>query len=223
MRKVAFILWLFCSGITDAFANNPLELYGDKIEFDVMRNGEVVGEHITRFSQNGDELRVSSHMNIDISLLFLPVYSFDYAALEKWVAGKMVFLDVNVVDGSDRVAFTAEHQKDGLRVQMDGRETEIMSDIITTNHWNVDVVKDNQVLNTLTGNLNAVTITPMGQEEIDILNGSMKAMRYDYSGDLMDTSVWYDDQGRWVKLRFLARDGSTIEYRCRTCKARGQG
>ena len=45
----------------------------------------------------------------------------------------------------------------------------------------------------------------------------MAATRYAYSGDLK-ADVWYDDAGRWVKLRFRGRDGSVIEYVCRRCQ-----
>jgi hypothetical protein len=36
------------------------------------------------------------------------------------------------------------------------------------------------------------------------------AKRYELTGDI-DCNIWYRD-GRWVKLRFQASDGSTIDY-----------
>ena len=219
MRFIVFVLLTLFAGTAGASAINPMSLYGDKIEFDVVRNGDVVGKHITRFSKTQDELRVTSDMNIDIFVLFIPIYAFDYSTTEKWVSGQIVSLDVNVIDGPDRLSFKAKHIDNALQVQLMGRVFETVPNVLTTNHWNVEVINDKQVLNTLTGNLNDVTITPAGLEPVKTLNGSLNARRYDYSGDLSDTSVWYDEKGRWVKLRFLARDGSTIEYRCRTCKA----
>lgn len=217
MRCLAFLIFILSAPVGHATPIDPVSLYGNKIEFDVLREGKVVGEHVTRFEQSDQDLYVTSNMNIDIFILFVPVYAFDYVTTEKWVAGKMVSLDANVIDGSDRVAFSARHQGNKMLIEQAGRQISIAPDVLTTNHWNVDVVQDQQVLNTLTGNLNDVTITDKGLEEVMTLNGPVEARRYDYSGDLKDTSVWYDQHGRWVKLRFLARDGSTIEYRCRTC------
>ena len=31
--------------------------------------------------------------------------------------------------------------------------------------------------------------------------------------------TWYDEEGRWVKLRCRAKDGSMIDYICRQCQA----
>ena len=191
--------------------------YNGSIEFDVVREGKVVGEHITTFKQEGKTLLVSSRMKLDTFLLFIPVYGFDYKAEEKWMNNRLEQIEVAVLDGSDKLNFSATHRDNNLHVERGEERYTLPSPIISTNHWNADVVKTNKVLNTLTGNINNVQINQMGREKVKILNGEIEATRYDYQGDLTDTSVWYDDQNRWVKLRFKARDGSLIDYRCRTC------
>jgi len=55
---------------------------------------------------------------------------------------------------------------------------------------------------------------------VETERGDVFATHYVYSGEL-DTEVWYDDEGRWVKMRFKGRDGSTIEYVCRRCQGPG--
>lgn len=204
-------------GTSVASAFSPIEIYGDRLEFSVLRDGKVVGAHVTEFRQVEDELYVTSHMTIDIFLLFIHVYGLKYQTVEKWKSAELVSLDVKVVDGGDQLKFSAQRHQDILTVKLEDRSYDIGANVLSTNHWNVDVVDDRQVLNTLTGNLNNVQITAMGEETIAVQGGNLTANRYDYSGDLQDTSVWYDDQGRWVKLRFKARDGSAIEYFCLTC------
>ena len=46
------------------------------------------------------------------------------------------------------------------------------------------------------------------------------AQRYRYFGDL-SVDIWYDGDGRWVKMQFTAKDGSSIEYVCRSCRRDG--
>ena len=72
------------------------------------------------------------------------------------------------------------------------------------------------MLNTITGAANAVTITAEGREERPTGTGPRPATRYRYAGELQ-AQVWYDGAGRWVGLRFSARDGSVIDYVCRRC------
>ncbi len=216
---VSFII--ACTPLSARADVDPINLYGDTIRFDVVRDGKVVGEHETRFAKIGDELVVTSRMSLEIFVLIFPVYAFDYKSVETWRDNRLNDLKVRVLDGNEEVKVSATTSDDLLRVSgPDGIET-VEGSILSTNHWNASVVQDQKVINTLTGRINHVTIQRGGTEALPLPQGHVQAVRYDYNGDLRDTSVWYDRKGRWVKLQFKAKDGSTINYRCTTCEADG--
>jgi hypothetical protein len=73
-----------------------------------------------------------------------------------------------------------------------------------------------EVLNTITGKPNAVNISASQIEMLRTTSGTLPATRFIYDGEL-ETTAWYDTDGRWVGLAFEARDGSTITYRCMSC------
>jgi hypothetical protein len=198
---------------------NSVVGYNNNIGFDVLRNGEVVGSHVTTFVHEGSELTVSSKMNLKVRLLGIPVYSFDYTSLEKWSDGVLSHLDVDVKDGADRIKISSQLSKEGLTITYPSGTYVVLGPIISTNHWNADIVKQSRVLNTLTGKINQVKLVNRGKEVIPIKDSTILATRYDYTGELTDTSVWYDTNGRWSKLEFKARDGSTVKYICNTCDA----
>lgn len=221
MKLVSFVFGLMLLSAPAGALSDIGDLYGDEIAFDVLRKGDVVGEHVTTFQKQGDEVVVNSRMNIDIMALFFPLYAFEYRSKEVWKGDRLTALDVRVLDGSDKTAFSAKRENELLDVTAPDKPYQVSGSLFTTNHWNSEVVKDRRVLNTLTGNINIVAVKKIGRENVDVVGGTLNATRYDYTGDLKDTSVWYDDQGRWVKLRFKARDGSMIDYRCRTCLEKG--
>jgi hypothetical protein len=195
----------------------PFNMYKNNIEFDVFRDGEKVGQHSTRFKIQKNSQIIESRMNIEVTVFSIPIYSFTYEATEIWVNGQMANLDVLVLDGSEQKTIKVSSATDGFSIKSPSGKGMFYEPIISTNHWNINVVNDSRVLNTLTGEINRVKITNKGSERISIKNGTLKATRYDYTGDLKNTSAWYDDEGRWVKLQFIARDGSTINYLCNTC------
>lgn len=196
----------------------PIEVYDEKIGFDVVRNGELVGQHMTKFSSEDSKLVVESQMNMSITFLSIPIYTFNYRSIEKWSDETLIYLDVVVNDGADETKIYSLESSEGLMINAPSGTYRIDTPIISSNHWNADVVKQSRVLNTLTGNINQVKILNKGIQKIVIKEGSVLATRYDYIGELTDTSVWYDSKGRWSKLEFKARDGSTIEYICNTCE-----
>jgi hypothetical protein len=202
---------------TPESAPDPLALYGEEIYFDVYRKGDRVGFHRVRFQGDRRDLTVRSEFRLQIDVLYLTVFRYDYRSEARWRRGKLDRLRVTLDDDGERSTLDASRVGDGLKVRYDDGSYLAALPLFPTNHWNAGVLEQDRVLNTLTGRLNAVRITPAGREAVATENGEIAATRYIYSGDL-ETEAWYDDAGRWVKMRFKGRDGSTIEYVCRRCQ-----
>ena len=197
----------------------PVSLYGSKIEFDVIREGKIVGEHKTSFDREDGKLVIKSHMMLKIYVLMFPIYTFSYVSTEIWRENLLSKLNVKVNDGGESTEINANVEGDEIVVDGPNGRARAKVPIFSSNHWNADVVNSNVVLNTLTGRINSIKVLRREEERVALSEGSVRAVRYDYSGEIEDTSVWYDPQGRWVKLMFKARDGSTIEYICKTCES----
>lgn len=190
-------------------------LYPQPIEFDVLRNGKNVGSHQTSVRLEGDYLKVSSAMSLGIEILFIPVYSFSYESESLWCGGTMLSLDAKTDDGGEVAIVAAERTGEELRIKAPDKT--FTSDVrIPTDHWNASVLNETQVLNTITGNVNQVSLAPCEQYSARIKARLPGASCHQYHGEL-DARVWYDTEGRWVGLEFPGRDGSQIEYLCRSC------
>ncbi|MEK9678609.1 MAG: DUF6134 family protein [Rhodospirillaceae bacterium] len=70
------------------------------------------------------------------------------------------------------------------------------------------------VVVTLTGKISEVWIDSTGTQVIQAQGATIQAVRYACTWEI-ETMVWYDAAGRWVKMMFKAQDGSMIAYRCR--------
>lgn len=217
------LIIIFCSIIySDALAANshkntdPISLYGQEIYFKVFRNGNHVGEHQVRFSlgENG-QLIVITNMSIVIKVFGLTIYTFIYKSESEWLNGKLYNLDSEYKEGrsSNKVAVTLDNNTlyvNGPDGVVNGSEN-----LLPTNHWNARVLSHNQVINTLNGNISNVSIKNVGREYIVAQGKSVEAERYEYTGDIT-ASLWYDDEGRWLKMSFV-KDRSVIDYECVIC------
>ena len=203
--------------LADKIYVDPIGLYGDEIYFDVLREEDKVGFHRVKFSEELDGLKVQINFKIEIDFLFLTAYQFKYQSEAKWADGQLDQLKIKVDDDGDEFELTANRQNNLIHVVGTNETFKTTSPLFPTNHWNAAVLGQTRVLNTLTGKINNVSILSKGIETVSTKNGPIKATRYVYSGDL-DNEVWYDDLGRWVKMRFKASDGSTINYVCKSCQ-----
>jgi hypothetical protein len=195
---------------------DPVGLYGDALRFDIRRDGEQVGEFVMTFRGTQDRVIVESRAAIDVKLWFVSAYAFRYQAREVWDGDGLLSLRASTNDNGDYTHVEADRAGEGWRVRAEG-ETYETAVAVPTTHWNNAQLSSDVLLNTITGKLNRVTTERLGRETVATAFGDVTAHRFAYNGEL-ETEVWYDDAGRWVKLRFRAEDGSTIDYLCRTCR-----
>lgn len=197
--------------------SDPVSLYGGPIGFDVLRNGSKVGQHRVSFEyQSSGALIVSVDFNLTVTLLGFPVYRYTYESGSQWCANHLVSLWARQDDDGDKSEVNAVSEGKGMAIMGPRGEFRTEDRLFPTNHWHAGVLSQSQVLNTLSGEVSKVSIRPTQRELVEAEGRSILAMGYRYTGDI-ETSVWYDDLGRWVKMRFTAEDGSIIDYLCTSC------
>lgn len=197
---------------------DPFELYGDEMQFDVLRDGDPIGSYLVFFRKQGDALQVETRASIQVEVLFASAYRLRYQSLETWRDGALASLTASTND--DGEFSHMEAVRDGASLDVSGMEGkwDAPSTMLPTSHWNMAQIAADTLINTVSGTPNHISVVEAGIETVPIGDATQPARRFIYSGDL-DMEAWYDDQGRWVKLRFAAEDGSTIEYICRRCSA----
>lgn len=199
---------------------DPLALYGPELTFSVARNGQMVGRHTVQFARDqAGRVTVESRMRLEIPfLLGLVAYRFDYGSDAQWRDGALQRIRVAVDDDGKSRKVDLAWDGTEFEGQVDGTPTRMPGPLFPTDHWNRQAVGAPYVLNTLTGRLAEVAVTDHGTEQVETAHGPVQATRFEYTGDFR-SEVWYDSEGRWVKLRFQGKDGSTITYRCEICRA----
>lgn len=197
---------------------DPLALYGPNVHYDILRNGEKVGEHEINFARHGDNIVAETHADIAVPFLFLTGYRFDYKSTSVWDAEGLSSLVAKTDDDGDESDVTIN--RDGQTFVVTGPTGTLDTDLSLppTEHWSISFLQHPEVLNTITGHINKITTTKLGSAFVPAANGIIRADRYRLEGDIrMET--WYDPAGRWLGMRFAGEDGSVIEYRCRDCPA----
>ena len=198
----------------------PISLYGETLTFDVLRDGTPVGSHTVSFFREEESLVVETKLDITIKFLMFTAYRLDYSSKALWSDGRLIFLEARTDDDGKIGLVNAQRSNGLIRITGPDGSKAVTSDIFPTNHWNVAVTQSAEVLNTITGQVNKVSIRNLGLETITAEKIEIKARRWTYTGDIKN-EVWYDDEGRWVKMRFTGKDGSSIEYVCTKCLGGG--
>jgi hypothetical protein len=198
-------------------AADPIALYGKEMRFDVRRNGEPVGQHRVTFSrtENG-QIRVVARLDLTVRFFGVPVYLYEYRSDARWIGGRLFRL--NAEQNDDGAVSTVRVVLQGKLLVIEGPKGSSRGKpgLYPTNHWNAAVLNERQVIDTLEGRVANVTIRDAGREQVRAEGRVIETTKYVYNGDI-ETTTWYDDDRRWVKMRFVAKGGSVIDYECIRC------
>ncbi|MCG6867624.1 MAG: DUF6134 family protein [Gammaproteobacteria bacterium] len=201
------------------FASSTVQAESRHLLFDILRNGKPIGEHELMIERMGSETHVVARSAIDVTLLGFPLYRMRYEARERWDEQGIRDLTVEVDDDGRETRIVGQRREDRFFwSDLDGREYSVPMPVFPTNHWNPKVLETDRVLNTLTGQMNRVSIATDDDAIVRKTrsNADTELDVYRYEGDL-NLQSWYDTNGLWHGLRFKGRDGSDIEYVCRNC------
>ena len=96
-------------------AVDPFRLYGNEITFDVERDGDVVGQYVINFTRTNQGVLADARVDVDVSLLFVPVYTLRYHARELWSGGELQSIEAFTNDDGDLVHVQATRDPRGCR------------------------------------------------------------------------------------------------------------
>jgi hypothetical protein len=227
LRLLVSTVALLLAGAVAFAADAP---YPSRISYAIYRDGQPVGRHIITFAHKGPLKVVTMDCEVEVKTLGVVAYRYSHRSREEWNGDELQSLHATTDDNGQKFTVAADRRDGKLVVERtapaaaptaaladqgyrgpDASREVLPGSLLPTSGWNFGQVQQSALLNTQTGKLSHVKVTPTGRETVQMPGGSVSATRYRYTGDLkMDQ--WFDDKGRWIKGAFKAFDGSTIEY-----------
>lgn len=204
--KCRACVWLFCAGVSIlAVAVEPAPA---SLAFDVLRKGKPMGRHTISVRRNGPDIIADIAIDLKITFAFVTVFEYTHRNREVWRDNRLVSIETTTNNDGERFHIAGRADSTGFRVTNgSGVERMFAAEVLPTSYWHPRTPLATALLNTQTGELAKVSITPLPASPADT-----SARQYVVTGDL-DLNLWYAD-GCLEKLNFRApSDDSLIDYR----------
>ena len=168
LSRVALAIGLVLSlySAADAATLSPESAQTGTYAYQVLRDGEVVGEQRNDFERRGDELRVVTDVRINITLLGINVYDFTQRIEESWQHGQLMSLISIAVDDGDTRNVQLVREGDRLVGTYDGKKRDLPGGLVPSTLWNSAVVEHASVLETTKGRERTFTVEQKGVEQV---------------------------------------------------------
>lgn len=184
--------------------------------FAIFRDGSEIGRHQVSFRPTADGVDVTTEIDITVKVAFITAFRFAQQARDHWDDGLLLESRVTTDDNGKTSATEIQARGAALSVAggVDNRTMRVplgtMTDIA---FWNVDIVRQHELLDIQQATLTDVAASDRGSEAIDLPGGRIVAQRYSiHSRSGRSGDVWYDEAGNWVKGHLITR-GEALDYR----------
>tara|TARA_B100001540_G_C15759176_1_gene620841 strand:+ start:187 stop:864 length:678 start_codon:yes stop_codon:yes gene_type:complete len=204
---IVFIISLIC------FASFAFPVPKDKkVTFDVIRKNKVIGNVISTFEKENDNLMITTVVDIEVKVLFVQAYKFMQTTKETWKNGQFIKIDGHTDFEDEREYFIKGEDKEGYFIAS-GMDGELVLDIniLPLNYWNKDILNEKEVFDTQKGIVRKITVQRLDNEVIEIDNKEVESEKFILDattnpkdiGPFPQYTLWYSKNGELLKFKFI--------------------
>jgi hypothetical protein len=183
------------------------------LRFDAYRGKSKIGAHSVSIAPDGARLKVTTKIDMDVSIAFFKLFEFKHDAVERWEDGRLVSVESSTNDDGDKIKVTGAATPQGFRVVGPSGPAIAPAETLTSNSlWNPAFVEQHLAINVQHGGVMGISVHPLGSDRVKAGGGERAATKYQLITPYLDGVLWYDAAGQWVKALY-EKDGEKIEYR----------
>ena len=214
------ILFLTQLSFSSAFAHVLHYQKLNKLEFDLFRNDQLIGQHIYVFNRSGQNLTVHGKINFEIKILDITLYRYSAESQEKYVNGKFESFSATT-NQNEKKKFSKIYKKENkFFIEGSSYKGEAPEDFIVGSWWNHSIIKYGVQISMGSGRIIKQNVSFVAKEAIEINNKEYSALKFNFSSKdqslskdkKLNMDVWYDEKTLiWLKANYIKR--GNWEYR----------
>ena len=210
MTNLRIIIFLTITLLCFDIHSFPIPKNGE-VKFDVMRKNKVIGSHEITFAENNDVLLVKTNIVVEVKVLFISAYTFSHQSTETWINGNFTKIVAHSDFEDEREYFIKgqDNNDSFLALGMDGK-LELDKNILPSNFWNIDVLKQKEIFDTQKGVVRTIEVEDLGYEKIKVNKKNIKCNKFTFNassnpkdkGPFPEYTLWYDENDELMKFQF---------------------
>ena len=221
MKKFLFFLIFL---LTSLNSNAHIAHYSNynKIEMEILREGEVIGYNYYFFKKNGNETLVTNQIKFTVKLFGATIFEIEGYGEEKYIDGKLISFNSKTLqnDKEKFVKLELNQKTNKFNILGSSYNGEANSNNIVGNWWSHNILTTNSQISPISGSVKEQVVTFIGKEKINLYGKTYDTEHFKLnSKDLslpkdkrLDFEIWYDKKNNIIRKVTYSRMGNW-EYR----------
>ncbi len=199
--------------LVTSFAGATTESPAKAWEFDVALDGKPIGSHTFELQQDGARQILTTEARFDVKFLFVTAFRYRHENIEIWNDGCLSSIDASTNSNGKRLEVQGAAGDGQFDVTSAQGMSSLPACVQTFAYWNPTILDAQQLLNSQTGEYEAVKAIYEGPDKISVAGSEVDAFRYRLSARAGDIVLWYStDETTWLGLEAPAKGGRRITY-----------
>ncbi len=187
------------------------EVPQESMVFDVLRDGDKIGEHRLDFERLDDTLKVSVATDMEVSFAFFTLFHYEHKRVERWRDGELESLAGMTNDDGEEFEISIVRKAGFYSRTVNGTEEELKGPLAVDSLWSKDRLAAGKLLSPARDASYRVRSDQLGWETIEAKGAAIQAEHVKLTGEV-DRDLWYGPSGELLKVKYEGAEGETFEY-----------
>jgi len=220
MKKILIVIIVLLS--SNVFAHIDHYKKFNKIEMDILRNGELIGYNYYFFTRKGDETTVTNQIKFSVKLLGATIFQVEGHGEEKYIKDQLISYDSKTLqnDKEKFVSLIFDKDKNIFNIKGSSYSGKASINNIVGNWWNHKILQADSQISPVSGSIKEQVVTFVGKEKIqqygkiyNVHHFTLKSKDMSLPKDKrLDFNIWYDQESSMIIKVAYSRMGNW-EYR----------
>ena len=212
LGSVAVASWAIAAS---AFAGSPETGEHDVSQewnFRVYLDDAEIGYHNYTLIDRGDRQKLVTEAEFKVKFLFITAYRYEHTNEETWQGECLQQISSQTDANGKEFVVRGAKNGDEFAVTTNDEQKELPGCVKTFAYWNPEILDEPALMNSQTGEILPVSVTPVAEEVLEVRGESIPARRYKLTARNMELDIWYSSDDRWLALESTVKGGRKLRY-----------
>jgi len=226
MKKIFILIFFLVYSLS---SNAHMEHYNkfDKIEMEILRDGEVIGYNYYFFKRDGNKTTVTNQIKFTVKLFGATVFEIEGYGEEKYINNELISFNSKTLQNNKKKYVDLEFDKEIDKFNIQGSSYNGMASTnnVIGNWWNHQILQSNSQISPVSGSIKEQIVTFIGKEKIELYGTTYEVDHFKLtSKDIslqkdkrLNFDIWFDKKNSLILKVTYSRLGNW-EYRVKNFK-----
>tara|TARA_B100000963_G_scaffold198431_1_gene172714 strand:- start:3157 stop:3834 length:678 start_codon:yes stop_codon:yes gene_type:complete len=225
MKKILILIFVLIS--SNALAHMEHYKNYNKIEMDILRNGELIGYNYYFFSRIGKKTTITNQLKFSVKILGATIFQVEGYGEEKYTKDQLISYNSKTLqNGKEKfVNLVFNKEKNKFDIKGSSFSGEASTANIIGNWWNHKILQTESQISPISGSIKKQVVTFVGKEKIEQYGKTFEVDHFKLESKdktlpknkLLDFDIWFDKKNSII-IRVSYSNMGNWEYRLRNFK-----